>query len=264
MFSTPCSPQQQVQPREPRLHTGAPAALQGPGPEGTRPSRPALKAPFPALCSQSRMWGETRAGGKEGTPQSRRNQRCWTGNGDPWLPPPSRTAQTRGQSGGLAPAHHTSSSRGAGRWEREGRRPLPGRRQGLANHQGPPDRAAECAPRGDAALWWRKRVRAGRCACLVLSRARWRGPGWCFPLVVGSLTKPGEAWVSRAKKAKHLPLGRVPHPSRSARRFRFGGGSLTCAPQGKESCLQGTESRSACFPECCLIQRCYPQSRVSI
>lgn len=39
--------------------------------------------------------------------------------------------------GGPAPAHHTSGALRAGRWEREGWRRLPGRRQGLANQLGP-------------------------------------------------------------------------------------------------------------------------------
>lgn len=80
----------------------------------------------------------TTTGGKGGTPQPRGGQRHWNG---PQLLPPARMIHGAAPRPGMRTDQstgHLPLTLAADHWEREGKRRLPGRWQGLANHQGSP------------------------------------------------------------------------------------------------------------------------------
>lgn len=93
----------------------------------------------------------TTTGGKGGTLRPRGGQRHWNG---PQLLPPARMihgAAPRPGMGTDQSTGHLPLTLAADHWEREGKRRLPGRWQGLANHQGSPDAgrmrsARQCCP----------------------------------------------------------------------------------------------------------------------
>lgn len=104
-------------------------------------------------------WGRTTTtGGKGGAPQPRGGQRRWNG---PQLLPPARTVHASSPSARhgdrpehRTPAHHPSS------WPlgKGGQETVAREMAGLSQSPGVTRQATECVQRGNAALWWPKRV----------------------------------------------------------------------------------------------------------